>query len=153
MPLHSFPDDLWLRWSRTRVHAITRGDLDDGFRHWIRALTMQAWILRACSANTMPRSCASFYNLPRSRCIQLHVGNRNASIFALGFRPSISSESTRPVPGACDMPHAPCPAAMKTPPSAPPLVFTCPSFSSGIRDTMGRPLDVTGRKHCSGGQQ
>jgi hypothetical protein len=34
-------------------------------------------------------------------------GSRKASIFALGCRPSINSESTSPVPGACDMPHAP----------------------------------------------
>jgi hypothetical protein len=77
-----------------------------------------------------------------------HDGNRNVSVFALVGRPSIISASTSPVPGACDIPHAPCPAAMNTPPSPPPLVLSPPSLSSGIRDTRGRPLDVTGRKHC-----
>jgi hypothetical protein len=82
-----------------------------------------------------------------------HEGNCKAAIFALGGRPSSNCDRTSPVAGACDMPQAPWPAAINTPPCAPPRVFTLPSFSSGIRDTIGRPLEVTGRKHCRYNQQ
>ena len=87
------------------------------------------------------------YNLQYS--LPHQPGNLNASTLALGVLPRIISASTSPVPGACVIPQAPCPAATYTPPSASPLVLMPPSFSSGIRDTMGRPLDVTGRKHCA----
>ena len=78
-------------------------------------------------------------------------GNCRASIFALGCRPSINSERTSPVPGACDMPQAPWPAAIYTPPCAPTLVFIPPSFSSGILDTIGRPLDFAGLPNARAG--
>jgi hypothetical protein len=53
------------------------------------------------------RIYAAYLAISKTQFSEDQEGIRKASIFALGCRPSINSESTSPVPGACDMPHAP----------------------------------------------